>query len=83
MSKTHDYTKRGWGHDFAIMDIIDGGLQVKVMGWGRGIKKGDLIILANEHSPSGGSPYRITDIEYKLDPSDMWSLEGEFEPREE
>lgn len=51
MNKTHDYTKRSLGHDFSITKAIDGGMKVRVMGWGGGIKKGDLIVLANNKSP--------------------------------
>jgi len=82
-SKTHDYTNRYWGHDYMITAIIDHGQQIKATGWGRGMKVGDTIILKNEKSRSGESPYRITKIKYQKDPSDMWMLEGVFEPREE
>lgn len=77
---THDYTHRRWGHDFTIMSV--GGPNGQVLhacGWGRGIHNGDFLIL-----PNGGSTtrYSVSEIDYYLDPPDMWTAVLAFAPRQ-
>jgi len=74
---THDYTKRYWGHDYTF-DPIDDGKKARMMGWGRGIKKGDYLIFQNG---KGTTRYQVKKIEYKRDPNDMWFADVEFAPR--
>ncbi len=77
-TKTHDYTRRTFGHDFAITKIFEGGMRVSMMGWGRGISKGDFMILPDGH---GTTRYQIASIRYYDNPSDMWRATAEFAPR--
>lgn len=74
---THDYTHRGWGHDY-IFDPIDNGKRGSMMGWGHGITKGDYLLLQND---GDSTRYRVTSIEYMMDPRDMWSAKVTFAPR--
>lgn len=74
--KTHDYTVRKQGHDFAVMNV--GGYRISIYGWGRGISAGDYIILPNK---VGTTRYRFDRITYFEDPPDMWSGEAVFCPR--
>jgi hypothetical protein len=76
--KTHDYTRRGWGHDFVIWKAEEGGQRLITSGWGRGISKGDFLILPND---GGTTRYAVDTIEYKWDPPDMWSATLVFAPR--
>lgn len=75
---THDYTDRGWGHDYTIHTIHDGGQRLSVSGWGDGIQEGDYLILKNGER---GSRYVVSSISYYDDPSDMWKAELTFAPR--
>lgn len=75
---THDYTQRGWGHDFAVLAVMDGGQTLRASGWGRGLEVGHFLILANKGSTTR---YRITEIEYRRDPDDMWAATLAFDPR--
>lgn len=81
---THDYTSRGWGHDFCIRDVIKGGRVLKASGWGNGIEKGDFIIIPNSNPPPGANDstrYRVKEISYCSDPRDMWHATLTFAPR--
>lgn len=80
MSKTHDYTKRHWGHDFYTLKVEDGGQRLVYCGWGRGISAGDFLILPNGN---GTTRYAVQHIEYESDPPDMWSADLVFAPRTE
>ena len=77
-TKTHDYTRRSWGHNFTITEIFNGGMWLDMMGWGHGLSKGDFIILPNGNETT---QYLIKDIEYKSNPPDMWRAKVEFAPR--
>jgi len=76
---THDYTSkmRGWGHDI-MYTVVDEGRQLQAMGWGYNIKRGDYILLSNEQRYTR---YRVGDINYFRDPSDMWQATLIFDPR--
>jgi hypothetical protein len=77
---THDYTRRGWGHDYAF-ETNDGGQSGEMTGWGRGIREGDFLLLAHPASRAGSSRYRVDKITYRFDPNDMWNAKVTFAPR--
>ena len=82
---THDYTKRHWGHDYTVTDVGEHGAEISMMGWGRGISVGDFILIQGQSKDPGARPdtrYRVKDVRYMSDPSDMWSMECDFAPRE-
>jgi hypothetical protein len=80
--KTHDYTKRGWGHDFAIQKVVDGGQILHIAGWGDyqrdRIEEGDYLILPNDGQ---STRYRVETIRYAVDPCDQWFAKLSFAPR--
>lgn len=75
--KTHDYSKRYWGHGYTFKPIDDG-LKGEMFGWGLGLEKGDYIILLNGDETTR---YRIDSIVYEKDPRDMWKAKVSFDPR--
>lgn len=75
---THDYTKRYWGHDYVIIAIKNKGWQISMMGWGHGLVVNDFILLENAGATTR---YKLTKVEYEINPSDMWSAEAQFAPR--
>ena len=79
-AKTHDYTKRGWGHDYTF-EPRRGGMEGSMMGWGLGIEAGDFLVL--QQSKGGSTRYRVERIEYYEDPQDMWRADVLFAPRAE
>ncbi len=76
-AKTHDYTRREWGHDY-VFNPVEGGLKAHAMGWGYGISKEDFLILQNG---DGSTRYKVDEIQYFTDPRDMWSAKLSFAPR--
>ena len=80
MIRTHDYGpgQRGRGHDVTITKVRDGGQVIKATGWGRGICPGDYLLLPKG---SGRTRYQVTEIEYLMDPDDMWFATLTFTPR--
>lgn len=74
----HDYRRRYWGHDYAILEVNNGGLDIKLIGWGFGISEGDSLLIAHEH---GEAHYEIESIEYKDDPPDTWFATATYAPR--
>jgi len=78
VQKTHDYTRRTWGHDCTTMAVTDGGRQLRLSGWGSGIEAGDYLILPNGDSTTR---YQVEKIDYRMDPPDMWFAEATFAPR--
>jgi len=77
--QTHDYTRRTWGHDYSTTSVIDGGMRLRIAGWGLGIKAGDYLILPNG---SDTTRYQVESIDYCLDPHDMWFADAVFAPRQ-
>lgn len=80
--KTHDYRgpHRTWGHDYAVLKVD--GLILSISGWGKGIEKGDFILLQSK-DVKGETRYQIIEIEYRWDPPDMWFATATFAPRAE
>lgn len=78
---THDYTNPRWGHDYTVREIINDGVQVRAMGWGSDIRKGDFLIIRNENFET--TRYRVVTITYMRNPADMWSALLAFAPRKE
>lgn len=74
----HDYTRRGWGHDFSVVNLDLNGRVLRLTGWGAGIEDGHFLIL-----PNGGETtrYLVTSIKYESDPRDMWVATALFAPR--
>lgn len=74
-SKTHDYTERYWGHDITGRQFDKKG-HLHLVGWGYGIRRGDFLRLPQNGSndPLGrkNPTYRVRDIQYYLNPPDMW-----------
>lgn len=84
--KTHDYTNRYWGHDFAIHKVD--GLRLDMSGWGDGLEVGDFLILPNNRAMGGDGArsttrYRVESVRYTYDPPDMWFVIAVFAPRQE
>lgn len=80
MSKEHDYSRGGWGHDVVVRLADSGGLRLDLTGWGFGLKAGDSIILPNT-THGGTTRYRLDSVKYETDPPDMWSATATFFPR--
>lgn len=78
-SETHDFTRRGWGHDYFIQQVFDHGERLKVGGWKQGIAKGDYLILVDARD--GNTRYRVEEIRYTGSPKDMWFATLRFTPR--
>lgn len=77
--QTHDYTRRTWGHDYSTTQVIDGGMRLRLAGWGHGIEAGDYLILPNG---SDTTRYQVEKIDYRMDPPDMWFADAVFAPRQ-
>jgi hypothetical protein len=56
----------------------DGGMRLRMAGWGLGIKDGDYLILPNG---SNTTRYQVERISYRADPPDMWFADVVFAPR--
>ena len=79
MASTHDLSDRVWGRNYNIMESIDRGMKLDLIGWHIGIEDGDYLILKNG---SDTTRYVVESINYFSDPSDMWSASVSFAPRE-
>tara|TARA_A100001011_G_scaffold400362_1_gene514363 strand:- start:1980 stop:2219 length:240 start_codon:yes stop_codon:yes gene_type:complete len=79
MASVHDLSDRVWGCNYNIMESIDRGMKLDLIGWHRGIKDGDYLILKNG---SDTTRYVVESVNYFSDPSDMWSASVLFAPRE-
>jgi MioC protein len=66
--KIRDYTGYEPGRDY-LFESIDGGAGGYMTGQGKGIERGDYLILPDG---SGTSRYRVDEIDYYSNPSDMW-----------
>ena len=77
MIKTHDYTARGFGHDYTY-EPHNNGLEAEMSGWGQGISAGDFLLLQNKDK---STRYQVVTIRYCPDPNDMWFAKVKFSPR--
>jgi hypothetical protein len=77
-NKTHDYSAKEWGHSCEITSIEDGGLNINLAGWGKGIASGDFIVIKNGEDTTR---YKFKSIKYCNDPIDMWFGSLIFAPR--
>lgn len=67
-TKTHYYTKYEDAHDH-IFELREGGIKAYMTGEGKGIQRGDYLILQeNSHA----EPYQVDKINYYSNPPDMW-----------
>lgn len=71
----HDYRVRSWGHDYVYTPRNEG-KEASMIGWGRGIEQGDILVLKGPNG--GGSGYRVDRIRYFRDPTDMWEAEVSY-----
>lgn len=67
-SNVHDYTKFISGRDY-IFELIDGEMKGYLTGQGKGIERGDIILLPEG---SGFSQYQVEQIDYYSNLPDMW-----------
>lgn len=75
---TFNLAARGWGHDYTILSVDEGGT-IKMAGWHpKRFAVGDFLILANG---TGTTRYRVTEVDWKQDPQDMFFATAEFAPR--
>ena len=80
--KEHDFVDKSWGHNVSISRIIDGGKKMKVFGWCRGIKEGDILYLRNYDDGVWFSAYEVVEIDYYRNPSDMFSAKLKWKEME-
>jgi hypothetical protein len=81
--RTHDYRrdKRMWGHDYEITKVDGTTLRATGFGpmLGPNIKRGDYLRFSRDGGGivdvAGETRYRVATIEYKSNPTDMWSAE--------
>lgn len=67
-SNTHDYTQSVKGRDY-VFEFVEGQIKAQMTAQGKGIKRGDYIILQNQ---AYSEQYQVEEIEYYSDPADMW-----------
>lgn len=83
--RTVDYTRRGWGHSYEILHAHDGGQRLKAAGWGpfmgAQLKRGDYVLLIGK-TPDSSTRYQVDEVEYRMDPRDMWFATLLFAPRQ-
>lgn len=75
-SKTHDLTVSYP----AVTRVEDGGKRIRLAGhnWGERMKAGDYVVLPNGKDTTR---YRLTKIDYMLDPKQQWFADADFAPR--
>jgi MioC protein len=66
--KTHDYRQFVWGEDY-IFESNDSGNGGYMTGQGKGIKRGDYLILSNG---TDCYHYQVEQIDYYSNASDIW-----------
>lgn len=80
MSKTVDYSVRGWGHDYMIHLVSMSGEIVHASGWcADRLKPGDYLILPG--SRGGTTRYQVESVEQESNPPDQWHAVLRFAPR--
>jgi hypothetical protein len=83
MSRTLDYGpgRRGWGHNYQVSQVIDGGEQLRLAIWSWVVPHdGDYLLLDNNGRETR---YRIAGVERppSMDPDDMYYVDAVFDPR--
>lgn len=66
--KTHDYTQLASGEGY-VFELIEGGIRGYMTSYGKGIKPGDYMVLADELS---SSHYQVEKIDYYSNLPEMW-----------
>ncbi|SRR5579883_2399680 len=69
--KTYDYTQFVCGRDY-VFEAVDNGTKGYMTGQGKGIKRGDYIVLRNNANSEESYVYQVEEIDYYSEPSDMW-----------
>jgi len=77
-AKTHDFSSPKWGHAF-YYSVLHNGLVLDGHGFQRGISVGDYIIIRK--ADGNTTRYKVEQIKYCSDPSDMWFGILSFAPR--
>jgi hypothetical protein len=67
--KTHHYQASGRGVDFFLEESSDNSKEFYMTSHKSRVKKTDLIKI---HGSSGSQTYKVLDIDYYTDPSEMW-----------
>jgi hypothetical protein len=71
-----DFRKPGWGWSIELIKTTDQGKTWEAVGWGAGLKEGDLVVLAgpsfHEGNDTSGAAYVLSAFAYFSDPKDMW-----------
>lgn len=75
----HNLSRQTWGNNYNIMEIHEKGMRVDLVGWRRGVKSGDYLLLKQGE---GTTRYLVDSIRYVGNPDDMWFAETSFAPRE-
>lgn len=74
---THDLRRKYWGHDY-VWDPADNGATGRLTGWHpRRIAAGDYVVFGNGQ----GARYKIEEIEWYSNPSDMFTAKVSFAAR--
>lgn len=69
---------RYWGHDIASFVPREEGLKARLMGWcSPRPQVGDVIVLRGPNG--GGSPYVVEEVEWCIDPTDMFITECRYQ----
>lgn len=78
-AKTHDLTPKVWGRDYAITQILQGGLRVYMTVWCPDeIVVGDYLLIRNgAHS----TRYQVERVVRPHDPGDQYFIQAQFTPR--
>jgi hypothetical protein len=78
--RTLDYTRRYWGHDFALTPSKEGKILEGHVWSDVGIRQGDYVILPNGDRTTR---YQVETARWCGDPDDMWRVKLKFAPRKE
>ena len=68
LTKTYDYSQYVCGRDY-VFELVDDLKKGYMTGQGKGIKRGDYIILKNGFN---SCRYQVEEIDYYSEPPDMW-----------
>jgi len=78
--RTFDLTRRGWGHNFNVVQIEDGGQRLKLAVWMPEFPgEGDYLLMPNKGDTTR---YQVDAVKPCWNPSDMAFLDVSFAPRQ-